>query len=109
MYVEFGADSADSIELKHTLDTTQKSWNILAKQIACSASWKYDLQINHIFFSLFSRNILRAPTDCVQYFTGVAGNIKSYNFGNQILQSQDYGKGRRDSLEIYLLVSIKIH
>ena len=91
MYVEFGADSADSIELKHTLDTTQKSWNILAKQIACSASWKYDLQINYIFFSLFSRNILRAPTDCVQYFTALSGSVKNYNFGNQIIQGQNYG------------------
>ena len=43
VYVEFGGDSADSIELKHTLDTAQKSWNILLKQIACTASWKYNL------------------------------------------------------------------
>ena len=38
-------------------------------------------------------NILRAPTDCVQYFTGVSGTVKSYNFaGSQILQSMDYGQ-----------------
>merc|ERR1711997_544445 len=72
MYVEFGATATDSITLKHTLDTAQKSWNILARQISCTASWK-------------------APTDCVQYFTGVSGNVKSYNFaGSQILQSQNY-------------------
>ena len=41
-----------------------------------------------IFFS----NIFRAPADCVQYFTGVSGNVQSYNFGNQILQSQTYSK-----------------
>ena len=33
----------------------------------------------------------RAPTDCVQYFTGASGNVKSYNFaGGQLLQSQYY-------------------
>ena len=33
----------------------------------------------------------RAPTDCVQYFTGKAGSVKSYNFGGgQLLQSQIY-------------------
>merc|ERR1712241_803702 len=71
MYVEFGAGATDSITLKHTLDTAQKSWNILARQIACTASWK-------------------APTDCVQYFTGISGNVKNYNFGTQLLQSQNY-------------------
>ena len=31
----------------------------------------------------------RAPTDCVQYFTGAAGNVKNYNFG-QLLLAQYY-------------------
>jgi len=72
MYVEFGATATDSVTLKHTLDTAQKSWNILASQIACTATWK-------------------APTDCVQYFTGISGNVKNYNYaGNQILTNQEY-------------------
>merc|ERR1711990_1402247 len=72
MYVEFGAGATDSITLKHTLDTAQKSWNILARQIACTADWK-------------------APTDCLQYFTGISGNVKNYNYaGNQILTSMAY-------------------
>ena len=34
---------------------------------------------------------LRAPTDCVQYFTGVSGSVKSYNYaGGQILAGQRY-------------------
>jgi len=70
MYVEFGAASSDDIELKTTFDATQKQWNILTRQISCTASWK-------------------APPDCVQYFTGITGTVKSYNFG-QILQSQQY-------------------
>jgi len=72
MYVEFGATSTDSITLKHTLDATVKNWNILARQIACTASWK-------------------APVDCVQYFTGLSGSVQNYNYaGGQVLQSQDY-------------------
>ena len=93
VYVEFGASATDSVTLTHTYgDTTTKSWNILARQIACTAAWKYDLQINYILF-LISSNIFRAPTDCVQYYTGVSGNVQNYNFGNQILASQDYSKG----------------
>ena len=37
--------------------------------------------------SLFAR----APSDCVQYFTGATGSVKSYNFqGGQLLASQYY-------------------
>ena len=43
VYVEFGTSSGDSVTLTHTLDTTSKTWNILARQIACTSSWKYDL------------------------------------------------------------------
>jgi len=71
MYAEFGATSTDSVKLTMTMaDVAAKSWNILARQIACTATW-------------------RAPTDCTQYFTGVSGTVKSYNFG-QMLQSMDY-------------------
>ena len=45
---------------------------------------KYLLNI-FIFFNV------RAPTDCVQYFTGTSGSIQSYNHqGSQFLQGQDY-------------------
>ena len=40
---------------------------------------------------VFLLNIFRAPTDCVQYFTGTAGSVKSYNYaGGQILAGQRY-------------------
>jgi len=76
MYVEFGATSTDSITLTNTYVsgglTTAKTFNILARQISCTATYK-------------------APTDCTQYFTGKAGNVKSYNFGGgQLLQSLTY-------------------
>ena len=33
----------------------------------------------------------RAPTDCVQWFTGVEGYVQSYGFGSgQLLSSQNY-------------------
>jgi len=71
MYVEFGASATDSITLTTTYTATTKTWNILARQIACTAAWK-------------------APTDCVQYFTGISGTVENYNFGNQLIQNQDY-------------------
>jgi len=76
MYVEFGATSTDTITITNTYRsgglTTAKAFNILMRQISCTASWK-------------------APTDCVQYFTGKTGTVKSYNFGGgQFLQSQIY-------------------
>jgi len=76
MYVEFGNSATDTITLTNTWRsgglTTAKTYNILARQISCTASWK-------------------APTDCVQYFTGKSGNVKSYNFaGSQMLLSQTY-------------------
>merc|ERR1712038_2057337 len=55
MYAEFGATSTDSISMTLTYGssglTTAKTFNILARQISCTATWK-------------------APTDCTQYFTG---------------------------------------
>merc|ERR1712048_578698 len=74
MYTEFGATSTDTISMTITYGssglTTAKTFNILARQISCTASYK-------------------APTDCTQYFTGVAGNIQSYSYG-QMLKSQYY-------------------
>ena len=35
--------------------------------------------------------VFRAPSDCVQYYTGVEGYIASYGFGSgQLLYAQDY-------------------
>jgi|ERR1712037_157077 len=74
MYTEFGAASTDSITMTLTYTstglTTSKTFNMLARQISCTSSYK-------------------APTDCTQYFTGVAGNVQSYSYG-QMLTSQYY-------------------
>jgi len=74
MYAEFGATATDSTKITLTYGaagiSTEKSFNILARQISCTATW-------------------RAPTDCVQYFTGASGNVQNYNFG-QLLLGQYY-------------------
>jgi len=75
MYAEFGATSTDTATITLSYQETAftaKSFNILTRQVACTAPWK-------------------APVDCVQYFTGSAGNIQSYNFaGGQLLTGQYY-------------------
>merc|ERR1711997_585837 len=55
MYAEFGATSTDTATVTFTYGstTTAKTFNILLRQISCTATW-------------------RAPTDCTQYFTGAA-------------------------------------
>ena len=41
VYVEFGATSSDTIEVKTTYGAAgSKQWNILARQIACTDKWK---------------------------------------------------------------------
>lgn len=74
MYAEFGTTSTDTATVTFTWGstTTAKSYNILLRQISCTSTWK-------------------APVDCTQYFTGISGNVKSYNFaGGQLLNSQYY-------------------
>jgi len=72
MYVEFGANSGDTVTITNTLSAAGTySWNILARQISCTAAWK-------------------APTNCVQYFTGISDTVQNYNFGGQMLQAQSY-------------------
>ena len=58
VYVEFGATSTDTVGLTFTYGstTTAKTFNVLARQLACTAAWK-------------------APTDCTQFFTGRFGVI----------------------------------
>ena len=73
MYFDVGV-AGDSLELTFSLtgSTTNRQWNILVTQLACSDPW-------------------RAPADCFQYHTGIFGNIQSFNFANgQILSSQAY-------------------
>jgi len=74
MYVEFGATSTDTVTVTNTLGSTTSTlkWNILTQQIPCTASY-------------------RAPSDCLQYFTGKTGTVYSYNFaGAQFLSGMDY-------------------
>ena len=74
MYAEFGTSDTDtvSVTITYSSTTTAKKFNVLTRQISCTASWK-------------------APEDCVQYFTGASGSVQSYNFqGGQLLTQQQY-------------------
>ena len=45
MYVEFGATSTDTVTVTNTYSssglTTAKTFNILARQISCTAEWRW--------------------------------------------------------------------
>ena len=74
VYAEFGTSDTDtvSVTITYSSTTTAKKFNVLARQISCTASWK-------------------APEDCVQYLTGASGSVQSYNFaGGQLLTQQQY-------------------
>ena len=87
MYVEFGATSTDTITLTNTLGSTTSTlkWNILAQQIPCTASYRYPAPPSS------PPAPPRAPTDCLQYFTGNSNAVYSYNFaGAQFLAGMEY-------------------
>ena len=50
--------------------------------------------------------ITRAPTDCVQYFTGLTGSVANYGFGSgDLLHSQQYSNCIRTEV-LYILAPI---
>lgn len=74
MYAEVGKASSDTgtVTITYGSTTPAKQFNIFVQQIECD-------------------NPARAPTDCVQYFTGVSGNLQSYGHaGGQLIKGMDY-------------------
>ncbi|ODN04352.1 Tolloid-like protein 1 [Orchesella cincta] len=73
LYVDFG--SSDTITLNLLLggaSQKERTWNIEILTIPCNS-------------------IARAPTGCLQYFTGVSGVVESFNFqGGMHLANLDY-------------------
>ena len=65
MYIEIGNEPEDTVDIAFTFDPDLKdstrSWDIKVTQIPCGA-------------------IYAAPNDCLQYFTGLTGTIKTFNF-----------------------------
>ena len=101
MYVETArATSAGTIKISTSSSdtTTSRSWKIRTMFLECETNWKYDFLINHFFptlkFSLFFTTYLtflfRAPTDCLQYMTGISNSFKSFNFGNLMIRNLQY-------------------
>jgi len=73
IYVEQGT-STTATSLAFTLGSSTKgfTYKIKISQIECS-------------------NLSLPPTDCAQYFTGVSGTFKSYNYPTSMLALADYG------------------
>jgi len=83
MYLETGADATDTATIKFYLGsgaTGSRQWNIKVMQISCTAAW-------------------RVPSGCVQYYTGVSNNVKSFGYASgQLLQKQNYNACVRQEL-----------
>jgi len=81
MYAEIGADTSDTSTVTITYGgTTSTQFNIFVQQIECTATY-------------------RAPTDCVQYYTGSTGTVQSFGWaGGQLLAGMDYRVCIREEL-----------
>lgn len=81
MYVETGTLSTDTSTLTFYLGNTgSRQWNIKVQQISCTANW-------------------RRPAHCVQYYTGISNNVKSFGHASgQLLQRQNYNACIRQEL-----------
>ena len=57
VYVEFGANSADTVRLTVSYDanglSSAKSFNILARQISCFAEWRSVVLLLHMVTWIF--------------------------------------------------------
>jgi len=73
MYVETARkETAATIQIKTGTSTTvSRSWKIKTIFLECETSWK-------------------APTDCLQYLTGVSGSFRSFNFGSTMIRNLQY-------------------
>jgi len=72
VYVETAAsDPAATIKISTSSSSGDRNWKVKVSQILCEATY-------------------RAPTDCVQYFTGVSNTFKSFNHPSYIPQGQHY-------------------
>ena len=68
IYLETGM-STSAQTLTFTLGATPSAtWKILVSQIPCNVNYK-------------------APDDCLQYFTGIGGNVRSFNFAGQMMST----------------------
>ena len=63
-------------------------------------------ELENSFFDVTNRlsnNLFRAPSDCFQFYTGIAGRVKSFNYGgtNLMLQGLGYSACIRQELGGY--------
>ena len=66
VYAEFGASSTDSITMTLTYGssglTTAKTFNILTRQISCTATYKYVVQFDN---NMHSNSVFQGPQQTV--------------------------------------------
>jgi len=80
MYVETGRSStAAKVTIKTSTGSAVRYWNIKTTLIDCF-------------------NPIRAPTDCLQYYTTTSGEIKSFNFGSGLMTNLRYDVCIRESV-----------
>lgn len=73
VYVETGGTTStiNAVVATGTSTTDARSWSIKVSQISCTST-------------------LKAPEDCVQFFTGTSGLFSSYNFaGGMLIHNQE--------------------
>merc|ERR1711944_313929 len=74
MYVETGRNNGlgatVTIQTSAAVDIN-RSWRIRVITLECETAWK-------------------APTDCLQYLTGISNSLRSFNFGNTMIRNLQY-------------------
>ena len=73
----------------HT-DQHPRHWHLQLEHPRQADLLHLSLEVSQSWFNIIQwRAWCRAPTDCVQYFTGISDTVQNYNYGNQMLQNQN--------------------
>lgn len=73
VYVDAGPSSGNiKINIVTSGDSFARKWRIKVSQIPCNAQY-------------------RAGDSCLQYFTGMSGRIKSFNYGDPTMMGPEFG------------------
>ncbi|ODM97145.1 hypothetical protein Ocin01_09540 [Orchesella cincta] len=73
MYIDAGPSSGNiKINIVTSGESYARKWRIKISQVPCNAQY-------------------RAGDSCLQYFTGMSGRIKSFNYGDPTMMGPEYG------------------
>ncbi|XP_043461349.1 uncharacterized protein LOC122497969 [Leptopilina heterotoma] len=90
VYVDFNADNPITISIHTNADFSfdDRRWNFKIQQIACDSS-------------------LRAPSGCLQYYTGISDTIMSFNYGS-LVNTRAQSVGSRQMANLMYGVCIRM-